>query len=176
MTDIAPDVVEQPPLFHIWIDADACPRMLRELIFRASDRHALPITFVANQAVGITPSRLIRSIQVEYGADRADQEIISRMQAGDLVVTQDIPLAAQVIEHGGTALNPRGEIYTLDNVRARLHLRDYMDALRGSGVQTGGPAPLGERERKAFADAFEKTIVRLKRVAQLAAKQAEKPL
>jgi uncharacterized protein YaiI (UPF0178 family) len=107
---------------------------------------------------------MIRSIQVEQGADRADQEIIARMHAGDLVVTQDIPLAAQVIECGGTALNPRGEIYTTENVRARLHLRDFMDSLRGSGVQTGGPPPLGDRDKKVFADALEKTIVRLKRV------------
>jgi uncharacterized protein YaiI (UPF0178 family) len=161
MTDVdVPDV----PAFQLWIDADACPKILRELIFRASDRHGLPVTFVANQPVGITPSKMIRSIQVEQGADRADQEIIARMHAGDLVVTQDIPLAAQVIECGGTALNPRGEIYTTENVRARLHLRDFMDSLRGSGVQTGGPPPLGDRDKKVFADALEKTIVRLKRV------------
>ncbi|MEC7118561.1 MAG: YaiI/YqxD family protein [Pseudomonadota bacterium] len=154
-------------LFQIWIDADACPRVLRELIFRASDRHQLPVTFVANQPVGITASRLIRSIQVEQGADRADQEILARMQAGDLVVTQDIPLAAEVIAQGGTALSPRGELYTAENVRARLHLRDYVDALRGAGVQTGGAKPLGERERKAFADALETILVRLKRLNAL---------
>jgi uncharacterized protein YaiI (UPF0178 family) len=161
MTDVD---VPNVPAFQLWIDADACPKILRELIFRASDRHGLPVTFVANQPVGITPSKMIRSIQVEQGADRADQEIIARMHAGDLVVTQDIPLAAQVIECGGTALNPRGEIYTTENVRARLHLRDFMDSLRGSGVQTGGPPPLGDRDKKVFADALEKTIVRLKRV------------
>lgn len=149
--------------FSIWVDADACPKLLRELMMRASDRHHLPMTFVANQSLGIRPSALIRSIQVEHGADRADQEIVARMQAGDLVITQDIPLAAQVIEKGGTALHPRGEIFTTENVRARLHLRDYMDHLRGAGVQTGGPPPLGERDKKAFADALEKTIVKLKR-------------
>jgi len=152
----------------LWIDADACPRILREVIFRASDRHRLPTIFVANQPVGITPSVLIRSIQVTGGADMADQEIVARMQAGDLVVTQDIPLAAQVIEKGGMALHPRGEIFTPDNVRARLHLRDFMDTLRGAGVQTGGPPPLTERDKKQFADSLEKTIVRLKRLAQQA--------
>lgn len=162
------DEIKPPvPAFHLWIDADACPKILRDLIFRASDRHALPVTFVANQPLGITPSKMIRSIQVEHGADRADQEIIARMNAGDLVVTQDIPLAAEVIENGGTALNPRGDIYTTDNIRARLHLRDFMDSLRGSGVQTGGPPPLGDKDKKIFADALEKTIVRLKRVQAL---------
>jgi len=149
----------------LWIDADACPRILREVIFRAADRHRLPTIFVANQPVGITPSTLIRSLQVSGGADMADQEIVARMKAGDLVMTQDIPLAALVIEKGGTALHPRGEVYTTENVRARLHLRDFMDSLRGAGVQTGGPPPLNERDKKQFADGLEKTIVRLKRIA-----------
>ena len=154
------------PTMTLWIDADACPRILREVIFRAADRHRLPTIFVANQPVGITPSTLIRSIQVSGGADMADQEIVSRMKAGDLVMTQDIPLAAQVIEKGGTALHPRGEVFTTENVRARLHLRDFMDSLRGAGVQTGGPPPLNDRDKKQFADGLEKTIVRLKRIAQ----------
>lgn len=151
------------PSFQLWIDADAIPRILRELIFKASDRHLLNVTFVANQAVGITPSNRIKSIQVASGADRADQEIVERMQPGDIVVTQDIPLAAQVIEKGGTAINPRGDVYTKDNVRARLHLRDYMEVLRGSGVQTGGPPPISDREKKAFADSLEKIIHQHKR-------------
>lgn len=149
--------------FHLWIDADAIPRILRDIIFRASDRHLLNVIFVANQPVGITPSTRIKSIQVSQGADSADREIVERMQAGDIVVTQDIPLAAQVIEKGGTAINPRGDIYTPDNVRARLHLRDFMEVLRGSGVQTGGPPPISDREKKAFADSLEKTIQKEKR-------------
>ncbi len=152
-----------PTSFHLWIDADAIPRILRDIIFRASDRHLLNVTFVANQPVGITPSARIKSIQVAHGADSADREIVERMQAGDIVVTQDIPLAAQVIEKGGTAINPRGDIYTPDNVRARLHLRDFMEVLRGSGVQTGGPPPISDREKKAFADSLEKTIQKEKR-------------
>lgn len=155
--------------FQLWVDADACPRLLKEVLLRASDRHELPTCFVANQSLGITPSRLIRSIQVAQGADRADQEIAERLQVGDLVITQDIPLAAQVIEKGGIAISLRGEIFTPDNVRARLHLRDYMDALRGSGVQTGGPPPMSERDKKVFADALEKTIVKLKKAAVLRA-------
>lgn len=149
--------------FHLWVDADAIPRILRDILFRASDRHLLPLTFVANQPLGIKPSIRIKSIQVTAGADRADQEIVARMQAGDIVVTQDIPLAAQVIEKGGIAIHPRGEIYTASNVRARLHLRDYMDVLRGAGVQTGGPPPISDREKKAFADSLEKVIHQQKR-------------
>jgi uncharacterized protein YaiI (UPF0178 family) len=149
--------------FQLWIDADALPRVLRDILFRASDRHLLSLTFVANQPLGIKPSIRIRSLQVTAGADRADQEIVERMQAGDIVVTQDIPLAAQVIEKGGIAIHPRGEIYTASNVRARLHLRDYMDVLRGAGVQTGGPPPLSDREKKAFADSLEKVIHQQKR-------------
>lgn len=152
-----------PAAFHLWIDADAIPRILRDIIFRASDRHLLGVTFVANQPVGIKPSVRIKSIQVAHGADSADREIVERMQAGDIVVTQDIPLAAQVIEKGGTAINPRGDIYTPDNVRARLHLRDFMEVLRGSGVQTGGPPPISDKEKKAFADSLEKTIQKQKR-------------
>lgn len=152
-----------PASFHLWIDADAIPRILRDIIFRASDRHLLCVTFVANQPVGIMPSARIKSMQVSHGADSADREIVERMQAGDIVVTQDIPLAAQVIEKGGTAINPRGDIYTPDNVRARLHLRDFMEVLRGSGVQTGGPPPISDKEKKAFADSLEKTIQKEKR-------------
>lgn len=154
---------QTPASFHLWIDADAIPRILREVIFRASDRHLLGVTFVANQPVGIKPSIRIKSIQVAHGADSADREIVERMQAGDIVVTQDIPLAAQVIEKGGTAINPRGDIYTPDNVRARLHLRDFMEVLRGSGVQTGGPPPISDKEKKSFADSLEKTIQKQKR-------------
>lgn len=125
--------------FKLWVDADALPKILREVILRASDRYQLEVTFVANQNVGITPSVRINSIQVMSGADAADQEIIDRMKPNDIVMTQDIPLAALVIEKGGIAIHPRGEVYTSANVKARLHLRDFMDSLRGAGVNTGGP-------------------------------------
>ena len=149
--------------FKLWVDADALPKILREVIIRASDRYQLEVTFVANQPVGITPSIRINSLQVMQGSDQADKEIIERMKANDIVMTQDIPLAAQVIEKGGIAIHPRGEIYTEANIKARLHLRDFMEVLRGSGVQTGGPPPISDREKKAFADSLEKTIQKEKR-------------
>lgn len=149
--------------FKLWVDADALPRILREVILRASDRYQLEVTFVANQPVGITPSVRINSLQVMQGADQADQEIIDRMKEHDIVMTQDIPLAAQVIEKGGVAINPRGEIYTESNIKARLHLRDFMDTLRGAGVQTGGPSPISERDKREFSSSLDQTILKQKR-------------
>lgn len=149
--------------FKLWVDADALPRILREVILRASDRYQLEVTFVANQPVGITPSVRINSLQVMQGADQADQEIIDRMKEHDIVMTQDIPLAAQVIEKGGIAINPRGEIYTDSNIKARLHLRDFMDTLRGAGVQTGGPSPISERDKREFSSSLDQTILKQKR-------------
>ena len=149
--------------FKLWIDADALPRILRDVIMRASDRYQLEVTFVANQNVGITPSVRINSIQVMGGADQADQEIVNRMQNNDIVVTQDIPLAAQVIEKGGIAIHPRGEIFTTANIKARLHLRDFMDTLRGAGVQTGGPPRISDRDKREFASSLDQTILKQKR-------------
>ncbi|HAV4997586.1 YaiI/YqxD family protein [Acinetobacter nosocomialis] len=149
--------------FKLWVDADALPKILREVILRASDRYQLEVIFVANQNVGITPSVRIKSIQVLSGADQADQEIVNRMSENDIVITQDIPLAAQVIEKGGIAIHPRGEIYTTANVKARLHLRDFMDTLRGAGVQTGGPPPISERDKREFSSALDQTILKQKR-------------
>ena len=149
--------------FKLWVDADALPKILREVILRASDRYQLEVTFVANQSVGITPSVRINSIQVMHGADAADQEIVDRMKEHDIVITQDIPLAAQVIEKCGIAIHPRGEIYTVANVKARLHLRDFMDTLRGAGVQTGGPAPISERDKREFSSSLDQTIQEQKR-------------
>lgn len=149
--------------FKLWIDADALPKILREVIIRASDRYQLEVTFVANQPVGITPSVRINSLQVMQGADQADKEIIERMKANDIVMTQDIPLAAQVIEKGGIAIHPRGEIYTDANIKARLHLRDFMETLRGAGVQTGGPPPISERDKREFSSSLDQTIMKQKR-------------
>ena len=143
---------------HLWIDADALPNVLKDLILRASDRFALPVTFVANQPLNITRSQRIQTLQVMAGADVADQMIVEKMQPYDIVVTQDIPLAAQVIEKGGVAIHPRGEVFTISNIKARLHLRDFMDTLRGAGVNTGGPAPMNERDKREFANALEQTI------------------
>ena len=149
--------------FKLWVDADALPRILRDVIIRASDRYQMEVTFVANQSVGITPSVRINSIQVMSGADVADQEIVDRMKENDIVITQDIPLAAQVIEKGGIAIHPRGEVYTTANIKARLHLRDFMDTLRGAGVQTGGPPPLAERDKREFSSSLDQTIQKQKR-------------
>lgn len=149
--------------FKLWVDADALPRILREVILRASDRYQLEVIFVANQNMGITPSVRIKSIQVLSGADQADKEIVDRMIENDIVITQDIPLAAQVIEKGGVAIHPRGEVYTTANVKARLHLRDFMDTLRGAGVQTGGPPPISERDKREFSSALDQTILKQKR-------------
>ena len=149
--------------FKLWVDADALPKILREVIIRASDRYQLEVTFVANQPVGITPSVRINSLQVMQGSDQADKEIIERMKANDIVMTQDIPLAAQVIEKGGIAIHPRGEIYTDANIKARLHLRDFMETLRGAGVQTGGPPPISERDKREFSSSLDQTIMKQKR-------------
>ena len=146
--------------FKLWVDADALPKILREVILRASDRYQLEVTFVANQNVGITPSVRINSIQVMSGADAADQEIIDRMKPNDIVMTQDIPLAALVIEKGGIAIHPRGEVYTSANVKARLHLRDFMDSLRASGVETGGPPVLNKADRQKFANKLDAFLTR----------------
>ena len=149
--------------FKLWVDADALPKILRDVIIRASDRYQLEVTFVANQPVGITPSIRINSLQVMQGSDQADKEIIERMKANDIVMTQDIPLAAQVIEKGGIAIHPRGEIYTEANIKARLHLRDFMETLRGAGVQTGGPPPISERDKREFSSSLDQTIQKQKR-------------
>lgn len=146
------------PSFQLWVDADALPNVLREIILRASDRFLLPVTFVANQNLNIPRSTRISTLQVSQGADVADQMIVDKMSVHDIVVTQDIPLAAQVIEKGGVAIHPRGEIFTESNIKARLHLRDFMDTLRGAGVQTGGPAPMNERDKREFSNALEQTI------------------
>ena len=144
----------------IWVDADACPVVIKEILFRAAKRTGLQLTLVANQPVRIPPSRYIRSLQVTAGFDVADNEIVKSMDAGDLVVTSDIPLAAEVIEKGGYALTPRGELYTTENIRDRLNMRDFMDTLRASGIDTGGPPALNQGDRKSFADHLDKIITR----------------
>jgi hypothetical protein len=143
---------------QIWVDADACPVVVKEILFRAAERTAVQMTLVANQAISIPRSRFIQTLQVSAGFDVADNEIVKRLQPGDLVITADIPLAAQVIEKGGHALNPRGEMYSVDNIRARLNVRDFMESLRSSGVRTGGPAVLSQTDRKLFASQLDKFL------------------
>jgi len=137
---------------NIWVDADACPTVIKEILFKAAERTGAQVTLVANQPVRIPRSRYIKFIQVSAGFDVADNEIVKRVEAGDLVITSDIPLAAEVIEKEGHALNPRGELYSADNIRARLNMRDFMDTLRSSGIHTGGPPTLSQSDRQAFAN------------------------
>ncbi len=144
----------------IWVDADACPVVIKDILFRAAERTDVQLTLVANQPVRIPPSRCIRFLQVASGFDVADNEIVKRLEAGDLVITSDIPLAADVIEKGGCALSPRGELYTTDNIRARLNMRDFMDTLRASGINTGGPPTLSQSDRKSFANELDKLLTR----------------
>jgi uncharacterized protein YaiI (UPF0178 family) len=143
---------------QIWVDADACPAPVKEILFRAAERAQVQVTLVANQALRTPPSRWVRSIQVAGGFDVADNEIVQRLRAGDLVVTQDIPLAAQAIDKGALALHPRGELYTRETIAQRLSMRNFMDELRGAGVDTGGPAAFHARDRQAFANALDRWL------------------
>lgn len=136
----------------IWVDADACPVVIKEILFKAAERTGVELTLVANQPVSIPALRCIKFVQVASGFDVADNEIVKRLGAGDLVITSDIPLAAEVIEKGGLALNPRGELYSADNIKSRLNMRDFMDTLRGSGIHTGGPPALSKSDRQSFAN------------------------
>ena len=145
---------------RIWVDADACPVAIKEIIFRAAERTQVETTFVANQYLRVPPSRFIRSLQVMPGFDIADNEIVKRLAAGDLVITSDIPLAAEVIAKDSHALSPRGERFTKENVKARLNIRDFMDTMRASGIQSGGPPPLNQADRKAFADQLDRILTR----------------
>jgi len=144
----------------IWVDADACPRVIKEILFRAADRVAVQLTLVANQAIPVPRSRHIRSIQVASGFDVADNYIVQQADEGDLVITADIPLAAEVVEKGCLALNPRGELYTTENIRQRLNMRDFMDTMRGSGIDTGGPPALSQADRMAFANQLDRLLAR----------------
>ncbi|MDH3327801.1 MAG: YaiI/YqxD family protein [Desulfobulbaceae bacterium] len=144
----------------IWVDADACPVVIKDILFRAAERTGVQLTLVANQPMRIPPSRCIKMLVVPSGFDVADNEILKRLSVGDLVITSDIPLAAGVIDKGGYALNPRGELYSTDNIRSRLNMRDFMDTLRASGIDTGGPAALSQNDRKSFANHLDKLLTR----------------
>jgi uncharacterized protein YaiI (UPF0178 family) len=136
----------------IWIDADACPAVIKEILFRAAQRTKIEVTLVANKSMKFPNSAMINLIVVAAGSDVADQEIVKRMIPGDLVVTADIPLADEVISKGGHALNPRGELYTPETIKAKLNMRDFMDSLRSSGIETGGPATMNKTDRQNFAN------------------------
>jgi uncharacterized protein YaiI (UPF0178 family) len=145
---------------QIWVDADACPGVIKDILFRVAERKQMQVTLVANQLMRVPGSRFIRALQVPAGADVADAEIVERLAAGDLVVTGDIPLAALVLDKGGFALNPRGEFYTRDNIAQQLTMRAFMEELRSGGVDTGGPAPFGNGDRQSFANALDRHLAR----------------
>jgi len=144
----------------IWVDADACPKVVKEILFRAAERRQIPMTLVANKLLYCPPSKVIRAMQVPAGFDEADNRIAELVETGDLVITADIPLAAQVIERGGHVLSPRGELYTPDTIKERLMMRDFMDNLRGSGVDTGGPPIFSQADRQSFANQLDKFLAK----------------
>lgn len=142
----------------IWVDADACPTPVKEILCRAANRWQISVTFVANQRINVPPSPYIKTRQVPQGFDVADNEIVELLSENDLVVTQDIPLAAEAIERGARALNPRGQVYTSDNIRQRLAMRNFMEELRNAGQMTGGPSGYSQTDRKAFADQLDRWL------------------
>jgi uncharacterized protein YaiI (UPF0178 family) len=147
----------------IWVDADACPGVIKDILYRAAERTSTRLTLVANRALQLPRSRWIAMVQVAQGFDVADRLIADAVAAGDLVITADIPLAAAVIDKGASALNPRGETYTRDNIRGLLDLRNFMESLRSAGVDTGGPPALGLADRKAFAAALDRWLLQAER-------------
>lgn len=145
---------------QIWVDADACPNVIKDILFRAAERAKVAVVLVANKPLRTPPSAYVRAVQVPSGFDVADERIVAQVAAGDLVVTADIPLAAAVIARGAQALNPRGELYTRDNIRERLNMRDFLDTLRASGIQSGGPPALAHSDRQAFANQLDRLLSR----------------
>jgi uncharacterized protein YaiI (UPF0178 family) len=145
---------------RIWVDADACPRTIKEILFRAANRVKIAVTLLANSPLKVPPSPFIDFIMVPDGFDEADSQIVQRVEQGDLVITADIPLAAEVINKGGYALNPRGEFYTEENVHACLSVRNFMHELRDTGVETGGPSSFKAKDRQAFANQLDRFLTK----------------
>ena len=143
---------------RIWVDADACPKVVKEILYRAADRVGVTVIVVANQALDVPGSPYIQSVQVPLGFDVADNHIAQSAAPGDLVITADIPLAAEVVAQGCMAINPRGELYTEENIRERLNMRDFMATLRSSGVETGGPSSFGQSDRQSFANQLDRFL------------------
>ncbi|NNJ92421.1 MAG: YaiI/YqxD family protein [Gammaproteobacteria bacterium] len=143
---------------NLWVDADACPVVIKEILFRAAERTQTEMTLVANQSISVPPSRYIKTQRVSSGFDVADNEIVKQVQSGDLVITSDIPLASEVIDKGALALSPRGELFTSENIKARLNMRDFLETMRSSGIQSGGPPPLNQSDRQAFANHLDRLL------------------
>ncbi|MEP4484281.1 MAG: YaiI/YqxD family protein [Halioglobus sp.] len=154
---------EDKAAFRVWVDADACPAPIKQILFRAATRTRVPVTLLANHTLTVPASPYINFVQVQKGFDVADDEIVLRASAGDLVITSDIPLAAEVVEKGCLALNPRGELYTRENVRARLNMRDFMATMRDVGVQTGGAATFSQADRQLFASKLDSLLAKAQR-------------
>lgn len=148
---------------QIWVDADACPVVVKRMLFRASQRTGMPVTLVANQPLQVPRLPQIRTIQVSGGFDVADNEIVKRVAAGDLVITADIALAAAVLDKQCQALSPRGEIYSTDDIAAKLTMRDFTETLRASGIYGGGPSAIGAAERQAFGNALDRWLSKVTR-------------
>jgi len=148
---------------QIWVDADACPVVVRDILCRAAKRKEIMVTFVANQNIPLPASPYLSMLQVQQGFDIADDEIVKRASAGDIVITSDIPLAAEVLEKEAFVLTSRGERYTQNNIKARLNMRDFMETMRSSGVQTGGPPPLNHRDRQTFANGLDQLLAKYKK-------------
>ncbi len=145
---------------QIWVDADACPKVIKEILFRAANREQIMVTLIANQPLAVPQSRYINAVQVGSGFDVADHEIVQRAQPGDLVITSDIPLADEIITQGALGLSPRGELFTKTNIKARLNMRDFLDTMRSSGVQSGGPPALKHADRMKFANALNRLLAK----------------
>ena len=149
----------------IWVDADACPVVIKEILYKAAERTRLQLILVANTRFRAPKSSFIHFTHVHQGPDIADNEIVKRADPEDLVITADIPLAARIVEKGGLALNPRGEVYTEENIQERLSTRDFLKSLRSSGVETGGPSALSARDKQAFANSLDQILTKYKNKA-----------
>lgn len=145
----------------IWVDADACPVAIKEMLLRAAKRTQIQLTFVANQSISLPPYPNVRSVCVSSGFDVADNWIVAQVSEGDLVITQDIPLADEIISKGATAIGPRGQKYTRENIKSRLNMRDFMETMRSSGVHSGGPSPLNQQDKQAFANQLDRWLARI---------------
>lgn len=159
----------------IFVDADACPVVIKEILFKAADRTGVHTVLVANQVIPIPQSPHISFVRVGAGFDVADNEIVKRLLPGDLAITADIPLAAEVIQKGGHVLNPRGELYTTDTIQSRLSMRNFMESLRDSGIETGGPAPLNQGDRQAFANQLDRFLATVSGTKKKPAAKSKKP-
>ena len=148
---------------HIWVDADACPNAIKDILFRAAQRTETALTLVANQYIKVPPSPHIKSIQVAQGFDVADNYIAQQTEAGDIVITADIPLAADIVDKGAHGINPRGELYTPDNIRQRLAMRNFMEEMRSAGQVSGGPATMNKTDIQAFANTFDRLLAKAKK-------------